>query len=192
MNKLAFLVAACILPVEAQAALVGEWGLSGTATCLNSATGFNAALQPTSAPSISVFAITGSYVFNPNGTGTFKLISTSIDFSTTAAGAGSSVTAITPFTYTINADTITVNGEMVSGTITSGARVGETFTYNMPPLSGWISKGSHSENIGNLLPVRTLTLTTLSPFIETLTYSVAPSPVYRICVGTVVLTDLPY
>jgi hypothetical protein len=160
MRKLLAAVALCALSAQAQA-LTGEFGFVGNSVCLNNSAGFNSLLEPLVAGNVSAFAVSGSFVFNPNGTGTIKQESTSVDFSPTAANAGSSQSGVAPFTYSTAGDTFTIASTTISGTVTAGPRTGQTFTFTTPPLSGWITKGAHSQNPYNAGPVRTLTLPTV-------------------------------
>jgi hypothetical protein len=187
--------------------LKGEYASVGTFSCLYAPgsdpgpgnptpgvalpnSGFNANQQPL--VNATTFTATGStegvVVFNGDGTGTYKNTVVSHTIRPTPGPTGypsfptsvSSNTGVGSFTYTINADD-TFDVQLVglhTGTFLSGPRTGQTFTVDIPPRSGLISKNGD-----------TLTLASVVPQVETFTYSngdVWP----RICYRSAVLIKM--
>jgi hypothetical protein len=129
---------------------------------------------PTIIPSKSFsnsFAVEGVRTFNGDGTGTVTGSEMGITVPPTPDGAtfphfppsASSATFSYSFTYTFNNDgsfTNMVTGS-ITGTFQTGPRSGQTFTVsNFPQLLGMSSQNSSA-----------LTLATLVPTVETITYS---------------------
>jgi hypothetical protein len=178
MRKLLAIAVALLWSAGAQAqALKGEYGFTGTSVCFTTSFPFNAAFEPQGPGTVTNFVQTGTYVFNADGTGTVISNSMNISFSTTTASGGASQSKVT-FSYTVAGDVLTIaGGGTSSGTSTAGPRAGQTFVItNLSTLTGWTSRGS---GIGSL------TLTTLAPVVETITYSGAPAgqtgPYNRVC-----------
>jgi hypothetical protein len=183
MRKLLAISVALLWSANAQA-LTGEYGFTGRASCLFTQGEYNAAFEQLATGSVSEFVRSGSYMFNADGTGTLTFYSMNITFSDTAASAGAAQSK-EQFHYTVVGDVLTIaGGGTSSGASTVGPRAGQTFTVtNTPTLTGWISRGSEK--------LHTLTLTTLTPVVETITYSAPPSPYNRICGVTDTLVTLP-
>jgi hypothetical protein len=188
MRKLLPIAVALLWSAGAQAqALKGEYGFTGSSVCFTTLAEFNAAFVPLGPGSVSNFVQTGTYVFNADGTGTVISNSMNITFSTTAVSGGASQSKAT-FSYTVVGDVLTiVGGGTLSGTSTAGPRAGQTFVVtSLSTLTGWTSRGS---GIGSL------TLTTLAPVVEIITYSGAPAgqtgPYNRICGVQRTLVPLP-
>ena len=126
------------------------------------------------------FAVEGIRTFNGDGTGTVKGSSMGITFPAANEGAGSDDFKFS-FKYVVNSDgswTSTVVGN-VTGTVNTGPRAGQTFTVsNLPDFTGLSSQNNS-----------TLTAATLTPTIETVTYSNGDVH-YRICHRSRVLISL--
>jgi len=169
--------------------LKGEYAFTGTASCLFAPgsdpgpvnptpgvalpnSGFNAKLQPL----VNATAFSGSNsvegirIFNADGTGT--LTGTAVftterptpgptGYPSFPSSAGSN-TFSASFKYTVNSDD-TFDVELVgplTGTHLTGPRAGQTFSIDTIPLTGLISKKGD-----------TLTLASVVPTIETITFS---------------------
>jgi hypothetical protein len=164
--------------------LKGDYGITGAAGCLISAPpvtgpggGFNPLLQPNPGSRVfhHQFAIEGIRHFNGDGTGSVKASSVGFVPPPTPGAPGPfnlpgtfppSADAHTfsfDFTYTVNGDgsfdTQLVPGSF-QGTFTAGPRTGQTFTIDRISLTGLISNEA-----------KTLTLASVTPEIETVTFS---------------------
>lgn len=146
--------------------LKGTYGFTGTDACLYSPAGFNARLQPLSPAWSSSNAIEGIRTFNGDGTGTIQNSSMGITVPPTPGflPSASSTRSSVSFTYTVNADDSFTSNNVpgtFQGTILTGPRAGQTFTLeNVPTATGLISENS-----------KTLTSATLTPGVETQTFS---------------------
>jgi len=145
--------------------LKGEYGFTGSAACLVTAApgpGFNPNFTPTDGSFGQSSAVEGIRTFNGDGTGTVKGSSMGITIPANTNSAGSDDFSLS-FTYTVNEDgswTSTVSG-LETGTIKTGPRAGQTFTVsNSSPGTGMISRNGG-----------TLTLATLDPTVEIVTFS---------------------
>ena len=147
--------------------LKGDYGFTGTSACLSTAApgpGFNPNLTPTDGSFGQSFTSEGIRTFNGDGTGTVKGSSMGITIPANVNSAGSDDFSFS-FAYTVNGDgswTSEVIG-VETGTIKTGPRAGQTFTIsrpNSPTSTGIIS------NNGS-----TLTLATLDPAVEIITFS---------------------
>lgn len=147
--------------------LKGDYAFTGSAACIDtvSPNNFNPDFTPTGGSSSTFgqsFAAEGIRTFNGDGTGTVTGSTMGITFPAANEGAGSDNFQFS-FTYTVNSDgswTSAVVG-LVTGTVLTGGRAGQTFTVsNFPTVTGMISKN------GN-----TLTSATLTPTVETVSYS---------------------
>jgi hypothetical protein len=164
--------------------LKGEYGFTGSNACLSTAApgpGFNPNFTPTDGSFGQSFAAEGIRTFNGDGTGTVKGSSMGITIPANVNSAGSDDFSYS-FTYTVNDDgswTTDVVG-VLSGTIKTGPRAGQTFTIsNFPTSTGMTSQNGS-----------TLTLATLDPTVEIVTFS--NGDVHkRICHRSRVLIKLP-
>ncbi len=164
--------------------LKGAYGFTGTAACLSTAApgpGFNPNLTPTDGSFGQSFTTEGIRTFDGDGTGTVRGSSMGITIPANVHSAGSDDFSFS-FTYTVNDDgswTSDVIG-VETGTIKTGPRAGQTFTIsNSPTSTGMISRNG-----------RTLTLATLDPTVEIVTFS--NGDVHkRICHRSRVLIKLP-
>jgi len=145
--------------------LKGEYGFTGSAACLATAApgpGFNPNFTPTDGSFGQSSAVEGIRTFNGDGTGTVKASSMGITIPANTHSAGSDDFSFS-FTYTVNEDgswTSRVTG-VETGTIKTGPRAGQTFTVsNSSPGTGMISRNAS-----------TLTLATLDPTVEIVTFS---------------------
>jgi len=145
--------------------LKGEYGFTGTAACLSTAApgpGFNPNFTPTDGSFGQSSAAEGIRTFNGDGTGTVRASSMGITIPANVNSAGSDDFSFS-FTYTVNEDgswTSRVIG-VETGTIKTGPRAGQTFTVsNSSPGTGIISRNAS-----------TLTLATLDPTVEIVTFS---------------------
>ena len=164
--------------------LKGDYGFTGPAACLATSApgpGFNPNLTPTDGSFGQSFTVEGIRTFNGDGTGTVKGSSMGITIPANVNSAGSNDFSFS-FTYTVNDDgswTSDVVG-VETGTVKTGPRAGQTFTISNSPTSvGLISRNG-----------RTLTLATLEPTVEIVTFS--NGDVHkRICHRSRVLIKLP-
>jgi hypothetical protein len=176
MRKLLAIAVALLWSAGAQA-LEGEYGFTGTTFCFTTSTAFNSVFEPAGAGSVTNGVQSGTYVFSDDGTATLTGVETlNFTFSTTTANGGASRGNPTTLHYTVADDVLTIiGGYTTTGTVTAGPRAGQTFTItNLIGSTGFISRGRN-----------TLTLTTLTPGIEIITYSGAPAgqggPYNRFC-----------
>ena len=145
--------------------LTGTYGFTGTAACLSTAApgpGFNPNFTPTDGSFGQSFTSEGIRTFNGDGTGTVRGSSMGITIPANIHSAGSDDFSFS-FTYTVNGDgswTSDVIG-VETGTIKTGPRAGQTFSISNAPTSVGII--SHNG--------RTLTLATLNPTVEIITFS---------------------
>ena len=164
--------------------LNGAYGFTGTSACLSTAApgpGFNPNFTPTDGSFGQSFTSEGIRTFNGDGTGTVRGSSMGITIPANFHSAGSDDFSFS-FTYTVNDDgswTSDLIG-VETGTIKTGPRAGQTFTIsNAPTSTGIISQNGH-----------TLTLATLEPTVEIVTFS--NGDVHkRICHRSRVLIKLP-
>src|SRR5215813_9452227 len=164
--------------------LKGAYGFTGTAACLSTAApgpGFNPNFTPTDGSFGQSFATEGIRMFNGDGTGTVRGSSMGITIPANAHSAGSDDFTFS-FKYTVNEDgswTSDVIG-VENGTVKTGPRAGQTFTIsNSPTATGLMSQNGS-----------TLTLATLDPTVEIVTFS--NGDVHkRICHRSRVLIKLP-
>jgi hypothetical protein len=145
--------------------LKGEYGFTGTSACLSTAApgpGFNPNFTPTDGSFGQSFTSEGIRTFNRDGTGTVRGSSMGITIPANVNSAGSDDFSFS-FTYTVNDDgswTSDLIG-VETGTIKTGPRAGQTFTIsNSPTSTGMISQNGS-----------TLTLATLDPKVEIVTFS---------------------
>jgi len=164
--------------------LKGAYGFTGTGACLSTAApgpGFNPNLTPTDGSFGQSFTSEGIRTFNGDGTGTVRGSSMGITIPANIHSAGSDDFSFS-FAYTVNDDgswTSDVIG-VETGTIKTGPRAGQTFTISSSPTS----TGIISRTAG------TLTLATLEPTVEIVTFS--NGDVHkRICHRSRVLIKLP-
>ena len=163
--------------------LRGDYAFTGEATCLQSASGFNANLTPVVAPgsfpTIVSFSVHGVRTFNGDGTGTLRATVVNLNhpfaLPTTPplfvrGGAGSN-DLHGEFTYDVAHDlTLTIVAGPITGTFLTGTRAGQTLTVtNVPDFRGKIAE--HLDGI---------TLAHEEPSVETLTLSTG-EVVQRIC-----------
>jgi hypothetical protein len=145
--------------------LKGEYAFTGTAACLSTAApgpGFNPNFTPTDGSFGQSFAVEGIRTFNGDGTGTVKGHSMGITIPANMNSAGSDDFSFS-FRYTVNDDDTWTSNVMgvETGTIKTGPRAGQTFTVAHSPAStGMISRNGS-----------TLTLATLDPTVEIVTFS---------------------
>src|SRR5258707_4231636 len=147
--------------------LKGEYGYTGSASCLLAPFGFNSSLEVVDGNSRSNSSnVEGIRTFNGDGTGTDKSTTLTLTVPPTPGfqpNAGSSTSSFS-FTYTVSEDggwTANAVPGTNKGTVLSGPRAGQTFTVqNGAPVTGLIS-----------LNGSTLTVADLTPTVETITYS---------------------
>lgn len=160
-------VAAIYAGSAAADSLKGAYGFTGSSTCLSTPAVFTSSQQAPPPASISSSSDAGIRIFNGNGTGTFTNRDTSVgaplppnaSFLPDAASSESTAS----FTYTVADDEFTLKNVAgtLKGTVLSGPRKGQTFTVEGgAPPTGLISANGH-----------TLTTSTLTPAVETITYS---------------------
>lgn len=166
--------------------LMGNYGFTRTVRCLVSMSPFDPNdFHATGSSFGESLAERGIRTFNGDGTGTESSVNLDIIDPAMTPGASSSH-LMNPFTYQIGNDgswTIPGGGS-IGGTIDKGPRAGQTFTVtNIAPAVGWISQNA-----------MTLTLDTVTPAIENITYysgGVSVAVFYRICNRSSVLIRLP-
>ena len=160
------------------ALLDGEYMLTGFASCITSASGFNAALQalppgPGQPPaSVNAFSVQGTRVFHGDGTGIDTGISVFVNIpnqSGFGGGAGSSSFTGT-FTYTVEHDlTVTIHQAPFASTSLTGSGVGTVSQIaGVPDFKGRISED-----------LRTIIMQHETPAVETITTGGVTR--YRIC-----------
>lgn len=143
--------------------LHGDYAITGAATCLISASGFNPDLTPKGPSNVSSFNVQGVITFNGDGTGTEQARNVVVIHSILPSGTPSvrSDEFTTPFTYTVAPDrTFTLLFGPIEGTELTGTRAGQTFTIPSVPAVGLIAKGGKSA-----------TLATDTPNVEVITFS---------------------
>jgi hypothetical protein len=145
--------------------LKGTYGFTGSDACLYASGGFNARLQALGTTYSASDAAEGVRRFNGNGTGTFKVSTTSITVPPTVGflPAASSSDSSASFTYAVNDDSFTSENVPGTdkGTVLTGPRAGQTFAVDgIPKATGLISANG-----------RTLTTSILTPGVETITHS---------------------
>ena len=163
--------------------LVGNYAVTGTTACIVSPIGFgpsptsppaalNLGLQPIFGISTTrwteSWSVTGVFTFNGDGTGAVQvrgvgLVHTDLCPNCGIIGLGAWLDLTSPFTYTVALDgTVAVDLYAITGTIlpASGVRTGQTFTIDDVQLAGRL--GVRNE---------TITLATVVPRVETLTFS---------------------
>jgi hypothetical protein len=173
--------------------ITGWYGMTGTQTCLQTASGFNAAGQPNGSSTAFTTGLTGTYHFKADGTGEVTSQSLSILFPKPGVDIpDASVFTRIPstFHYTMGANggsfTFPSGGSFPS-TVTTGPRAGELSTItNTPGFTGWIGDGA-----------KELLLTNVNPSVDTQTYTGPPAPIlpatfYRICQISETLVRLPH
>jgi len=174
-------VSAAALTYAANAAadsprLKGEYGYTGSATCLLAPFGFNSSFEVVDGNSRSSSSnVEGIRTFDGDGTGTDKSTTLTLTVPPTPGfqpSAGSS-TSSSSFTYTVSEDggwTAHVVPGTNHGLVLTGPRAGQTFTVqNAAPVTGLISRNGSR-----------LTVADLTPTVETITYSDGFS-IRRIC-----------
>ncbi len=172
--------AAAADPQDLNHRLRGDYAFTGEAACMESLVGFTAKLTPTAdGVFLESFSVQGVRTFNGDGTGT--LVGRSVGFTAPSSnpGAGSSDFQAS-FMYNVAPDgtfTSQLSG-LLTGTVLTGDRAGQTFTLDLPPVSGIISADRES-----------LTLAHDAPAVETITYSNG-NVHYRICHRSRVLLRL--
>ena len=149
--------------------LMGAYGFTRTVKCIVSHTGFtdpdNRALDGYFG---EAFAEEGVRTFNGDGNGTERFTALNIEIPSANAGANSSHVTNQKFTYTVNGDgTWSIPGSgSVTGHVDDGPRAGQDFTIsNLTPAVGHMSTNA-----------ATLTLSTVTPTIETITYTTGSPP----------------
>jgi hypothetical protein len=161
--------------------LNGAYGVTGSTVCVAGLPGLHfTGLTPPPMAFVESHVVDTIRTFNNDGTGTATGSTMGIVYAATFAGVSSSTIQFS-FTYIVNADgSWTSQAGAVTGAITSGSRAGQTYTIsNFPLLSGLISDKA-----------TTLTLATLTPQVETISYSNG-DVVERICSNSRVLVQLP-
>src|SRR6516162_9298507 len=139
--------------------LRGEYGFTGSESCLFAPFGFKSKFQIVDDSAWSNSGnVEGIRTFNGDGTGTVKGTSMNITVPPTPGfppGAGSSNFSFS-FTYTVSEDggwTTTVVPGTDKGTVLTGPRAGQTFTVqNNPTGTGLISRNGDSLTLADLTP----------------------------------------
>src|SRR5262249_22618559 len=166
--------------------LSGKYAFTGSASCIVSADGFARNFTAGTVHAVTSFAVEGIRTFIPTGPGTgigtVRGRSMGVEFFPATTGGSASADKFTfSFTYTVNANgvwTSDVTAAGVSGIITAGPRSGQTFTItDFPTVTGLLSKDAED-----------LTVATLTPKVETITYSNG-NVVHRICERSRVLVS---
>jgi hypothetical protein len=180
-NAIMWGVSVAVMTCAANAAadspkLKGEYGYTGSASCLLAPFGFNSSFEVVDGNSRSSSSnVEGIRTFNGDGTGTDKSTTLTLTVPPTPGfqpNAGSSSSSFS-FTYTVSEDggwTANVVPGANKGTVLTGPRAGQTFTVqNGAPVTGLISRDGS-----------TLTVADLTPTVETITYSDGFT-IHRIC-----------
>jgi hypothetical protein len=163
--------------------LKGDYGFTRTVKCIVSTD----SSFPHDMTFGESFAEEGVRTFNGDGNGKQSFKALNIIIPADHPGAASSEVTDQPFAYSVNGDgtwSVPGNGS-ITGMVDTGPRHGQTFTiFPIGPSLGHISTNA-----------ATLTLSTVTPTIETITYS-SPIPdgyttFYRICNRSSVEISLP-
>jgi hypothetical protein len=191
--------------------LKGSYGFTGSATCIvTNADGFNSNGAPIDANApidMESFAVEGVRTFNGDGTGTVTGSSIGVEIGPfTSTGAGSAASGDTfsfSFTYTTPGDgtwTSDVSADAtgfvgISGTVTAGPRMNQTFQITeFPTVTGQISQNAMTLTAATIIPSG---LTTPTPQMETVTYTEGEgvkkhkTVITRICHRSRILINLP-
>ena len=154
----------------------GNYGGTGSLVCLYAPDGFNPDQTPVNPHNI--WSASNSHgtvlTLNGDGTGTLTSFETSLDvppIPSFPANASSSKSSAA-ITYTIGGkanDVLFLSVANLAGQVTSGPRTGQTFTVDAFNVAGFFSKSA-----------KFFGLITLSPSVETITYSDGSS-FSRIC-----------
>lgn len=134
--------------------LQGHYAFSGEASCLESKGGFHSDLTPADAPApfprVNSFSVQGVATFNGDGTGSraVRVVAIRQPFALPTSpavfnrGGASSVDVEADFTYQVAVDRrIRIHTPLVTGTVLSGSRAGQTFEItNFPDFVGLISQ----------------------------------------------------
>jgi hypothetical protein len=139
--------------------LKGDYGFTGSSTCVTTLDGFtpNPPQTPDEIfPPTSLFsdAVQGIRTFNGDGNGTDTGSSMGVDYlaNTIKANAGASTFSFS-FTYTLNGDgTFTTTASSPpTGMVTAGPRAGQSFSiFNFPILTGQISQNAMTLMLASL------------------------------------------
>ncbi len=137
-----------------EALLKGDYAFSGEATCLVSVGGFDADLTPVDAPApfprVQSFSVNGIRTFNGDGTGRVvaRVVTLAHPFALPTAptpifnrGGAGSIDIESDFTYTVTpALEVVVQTPLVTGTVLTGTRAGQTMAItNLPLFQGNLS-----------------------------------------------------
>ena len=168
--------------------LKGDYGFTRTVKCIVSHTGFDSNNRALDGYFGEAFAEEGVRTFNGDGNGTQSFTALNIEIPADHSGANSSHVTNQKFTYTVNGDgTWSIPGiGSITGHVDDGPRAGQDFTiFPVGPSLGHISTNA-----------ATLTLSTVTPTVETITYTTGSPPVvvatlYRICNRSSVHISLP-
>jgi hypothetical protein len=168
--------------------LEGNYGFTRTVKCIVSHTGFAAGDRAETPYFGEAFAEEGVRTFNGDGHGKQSFTALNIEIPSGNSGANSSHVTDQPFTYTVNGDgTWSIpGGGSITGHVDDGPRAGQDFTIsNLTPAVGHMSTNA-----------ATLTLSTVIPNVETITYTTGSPPMvvdilYRICNRSSVHISLP-
>ena len=168
--------------------LKGDYGFTRTVKCIVSVFPFDDHFRATGPTFGEAFAEEGVRTFNGDGNGTQSFTALNIEIPAGNAGANSSRVTNQPFAYVVHGDgTWSIpGGGSINGHVDDGPRAGQDFTIsNLTPAVGHMSTNA-----------ATLTLSTVIPNVETITYTIGSPPIvkdtlYRICNRSSVLISLP-
>jgi len=161
--------------------LKGQYGFTGSAHCIVSASPFDSNFQATGFTTVNSFSVEGVRTFKGDGTGTIKGRSVSITPPPVGSPpvtpiSGSSGDFSAQFTYVVDGSG-GFTTEIVPGTFlgqnVAGPGAGATWTLDRLSLHGLISQDK-----------QTLTLASVAPVMETQTFLTGPiagQTRYRIC-----------
>jgi len=176
--------AVATLPVAAQNQPWGTYAFTGSASCLDSPSGFTG-LDPNAPATTYTESLNaqGTFTFNHDGTGTQEGGATALDFYPATYVGASGVTVSAPFTYTVAKNgTLTLVWGTRTGTFVAGEFAGLTYTETLLPNS-----------TGQIALNGTLVLTDSLPTVQTVTFyfeGIEVGAVTRICPRTFVLVPL--
>ena len=143
-----------------ETSVVGRYAMTGSQTCWNSNTGFNADFTPVFQPGVtttlsttSIF-VRGFFAFQGDGHGTSEILATVVNppggFNVTGTGAVSVQRLDGTFDWMVEGGTLTVFNQTAPGVVVQGSNVGSTGNVlNVQPLVGSVGKDTKVITLAN-------------------------------------------